>query len=449
MVINTKKKHKKKNFIYIFLVLIILLGTFFYFKNDNPEVINKTINKVIFHKLDCTIIYKNNESFTCMKNENDAIYQFNKKIEYNQNENVEIKYTGSLDDTKKYQDITIHSIKRINFQNSYSENVNTLLNNMTPEEKIGQLLLVRVPQKDKIKVINQYHLGGYIIFRRDLMDKDADELKKYIQDFQNEAKIPLLIAIDEEGGLVSRLSTNPKLVKEPYKSSQELYELGGYDLIKEDQINKSKYLNDLGINVNLSPVADTCTNKDAYIYERSFGKNAKETAKFVETIYETQTKEVSYVLKHFPGYGNNVDTHSGISTDNRSLKELKENDFLPFQTGIKNGAMAILVAHNIMTEIDDKPASLSINIHNILRNDLNFNGIIITDDLSMDAIKEYETVSPYVDAVLSGNNIIIVTDFIDAYNDILKAYNEGIISDELLNHLVAKVLWFKEQKGLI
>lgn len=195
--------------------------------------------------------------------------------------------------------------------------------------------------------------------------------------------------------------------------------------------------------MNLAPVADISTDPTSFIYERSFGKNKNETAKYIETVLKNQSNDVSYVLKHFPGYSNNLDTHKGLAIDNRPYKIIKNNDFLPFKVGIKNGANAIMVSHNIITSIDNKPATLSRNIHNILRNELNFNGIIITDDMSMGAIKKYNTNTPYIDSVLAGNNVIIVTDYIDAYEEIYNAVIEDKITEELISKLVLKTLQFK------
>ena len=145
----------------------------------------------------------------------------------------------------------------------------------------------------------------------------------------------------------------------------------------------------MGINLNLSPVADITTNKNSYIYDRSFGKDKYKTAEYIKNVLSTQSNNLSYVLKHFPGYSDNLDTHTNIAIDNRLYKTIKNNDFIPFKVGIENGANAIMVSHNIVSNIDNKPSSLSRKIHNILRNELNFKGIILTDDLSMNAIKKY------------------------------------------------------------
>ena len=164
------------------------------------------------------------------------------------------------------------------------------------------------------------------------------------------------------------------------------------ELIKSDTKEKCRLLSSLGINLNFAPVADISSDPADYMYPRTFGISAEETCKYVETNVVSVMKEngIGSVLKHFPGYGNNSDTQTGVAVDERSLKSLRENDFLPFESGIEAGAEVVLVSHNIVRSIDgEHPASLSLQVHNILRDEIGFSGLIITDDLYMDAIREY------------------------------------------------------------
>lgn len=235
-----------------------------------------------------------------------------------------------------------------------------------------------------------------------------------------------------------------------FKSSQELYNEGGFELIKNDTIQKNNLLYELGINVNLAPVADISTNENDYIYSRSFGKDALETSKYIKTVISaSKSTNVSNVLKHFPGYGSNLDTHTGISIDNRTIEDFRNNDFLPFKSGIEEGAEAILVSHNIITNIENIPASLSKNVHNILRNELNFTGIIMTDDLAMSAIKNYVNDSPSVMALKAGNDLIIITDYLTGINDIKEALKNGNLEESLIDKAVLRVLSWKYYKGLL
>lgn len=320
---------------------------------------------------------------------------------------------------------------------------------MTLDEKIGQLFLVRYPSGNEAEILKQYKFGGYLFFEKDFKGKTEEEIKEEIANLQNISNIPILTAIDEEGGKVVRASSNSNLREEKFKSASELYTLGGFDKIKEDTIQKSEFLYNLGVNLNLAPVVDVCTNPNDYMYERSFKQDANLTAKYAETVINaSKNGKVSYVLKHFPGYGNNTDTHKGISVDNRTYEDIMQNDILPFVSGIEAGAEAILMSHNIVTSIDpNNPVSLSLHLHEILRKDLGFTGIIITDDLYMGAVSTDE--EAVVKAILAKNNLIIVTDYEKSINDIKKAIQEGKINEDLIDKLAVEVLAWKCYKGMM
>lgn len=332
-----------------------------------------------------------------------------------------------------------------------TDKITKMLDNMSVEEKVGQMFMVRVPKENADKRVSEYHLGGYIMFGRDFDNKTKEEVINNIASWQSEADIPMLIGVDEEGGTVNRISTNTEFRSEPFKSSQELYAEGGFDLIYEDTITKANFLKELGINVNFAPVVDVSTNPDDYIYKRSFGKNANLTSEYAEVVVRTMKESnIASVLKHFPGYGNNADTHTGIAIDNRTLESFKENDFLPFEAGIKAGANIILVSHNIVTSMDpDNPASLSTRVHEILRNDLGFDGVIITDDLYMDAISKNYDSSVAVLAILAGNDLICTTDFESQILEVIAAVEDGTISIDRINESVRRILELKLELNLI
>ena len=298
-----------------------------------------------YKQIEGNIINITNNTFTILTNKG-TIYTFNKPNNFNNiiNDNIKIKYENKISDFRNIQNITIKKIENIpyikynqsNLFKNYYIKATEKVKNMTTEEKIGQLLLVRVPEKEKIETIKKYNVGGYILFGRDVANKTKEELIKEIQDYQQNSKIGLLIAIDEEGGTVTRLSQNKKIISSPFLSSQELYKINGFDEIKKDTIEKNKILYELGINLNLAPVADVTTNEKAYMYKRSFGQNAPLTSEYIKTVIENTDYKVSYTLKHFPGYGNNVDTHKGIAIDERTYENFINNDFKPFIEGIKN-----------------------------------------------------------------------------------------------------------------
>lgn len=325
------------------------------------------------------------------------------------------------------------------------------LQKMSLDEKIGQLFLVRYPDNEQTAVSDliKYNFGGFVFFARDFKDKSADRVKSMINTAQKNANIPLLTAVDEEGGTVVRISSNPLLASEKFKSSQELYNSGGLELIKDDTIKKSKLLSELGLNLNLAPVVDVATNSSAYMYNRSLGQSTSITSDFAKTVIESSKGGgVSYTLKHFPGYGNNSDTHTTGSVDNRSFDDILKNDLPPFKSGIEVGAEAVLVSHNTVNSIDpDNPASLSKSVHNLLRNELSFTGVIITDDLAMGAVSSID--NAVVKAILAGNDLIITTDYKNDISSVKKAIENGNISEDFINRIAFKILSWKYYKGLM
>lgn len=335
---------------------------------------------------------------------------------------------------------------------SIDEKAQQLLSNMTLEEKVGQMFIARCPEENAIEKLKKYNLGGYILFARDFSDKTKDEVTKNVQSYQKAAKVPLLIGVDEEGGKVNRISINRKLRAVPFWSSQALYKEGGFELIKSDTEEKCGLLRSLGVNLNFAPVCDVSQDSNDFIYERSFGKDAKQTAEYVRTVVEVMKKErMGSVLKHFPGYGNNTDTHTGIAYDKRPYNTFKDNDFIPFLAGIDAEANVVLVSHNIVECMDSEyPASLSAKVHKILRTELNFNGVVITDDLFMDGVRDFASdTETAVLAVQAGNDLLCCTDFEIQVPAVMKAIDEGEISEERINESVLRILKLKIALGVI
>lgn len=275
---------------------------------------------------------------------------------------------------------------------------------------------------------------------------------KKLQECQNASKIKLVLGVDEEGGTVVRASAYKAFRSSKFLSPQALWKEGGLALVLEDSTEKSNLLKSIGLNMNLAPVADVPTTSSSFIYKRSYGRGAEETADYVAELIKTMNNDgMISVMKHFPGYGDNVDTHTGIAIDKRIYDVFENSDFLPFISGIEAGGPCILVSHNIVESMDaTKPASLSKPVHDILRNDLNFSGIIMTDDLAMDAVKSYaENGEAAVQAVLAGNDIIISSNFKEEKHQILNAIQQGKISEEQINGAVKRILAWKYMYKII
>lgn len=314
---------------------------------------------------------------------------------------------------------------------------------MTAEEKAAQLLLVRC-EPDMSGIIER-GAGGIVMFARDFEDLTRDEVIEKIEGFQKDADIPLIIATDEEGGTVVRVSSNPYLRHEPFESPAYYYRSGGMDGLINAAAERSELLAELGVNMNLAPVADVSTDPDDFIYKRSLGEDAETTAQYVaEAVKAAKRSGIASCLKHFPGYGSNADTHTGSAVDTRPFDEFVNKDFLPFEAGIAEGAEAVLVSHNIVTCMDKElPASLSPSVHNVLRTNLKYNGLVITDDMDMDAVGTYE--EAYIKAVNAGNDMLIVSDFEKALNEITGGINDGSISESTVNTAVERIMRVKSE----
>lgn len=327
-----------------------------------------------------------------------------------------------------------------------------ILSGMSLEEKVGQMLIARCPTENAAGSAKEFHLGGYILFARDFQDTTPEQAAAEIQSYQDAADIPLLIAVDEEGGTVTRVSQFPAFRDAPFPSSQELYATGGLNAIREDTVEKCQLLKSLGINVNFAPVCDISESPDDFIYKRSFGRDAVQTSEFIQTVVDVmQEQGVASTLKHFPGYGNNADTHTGIAYDNRPYETFESSDFLPFQAGIDSGAELVLVSHNIVNCMDGmNPASLSPGVHQILRNDLHFSGVIVTDDLSMEGVLQFAGgTQAAVLAVQAGNDLLCSSDFASHYNAILEAVRNGDIQESQIDESVLRILNLKIKLGLL
>lgn len=326
------------------------------------------------------------------------------------------------------------------------------VDNLTLKEQVAQMFFARCPSSGAVEEIKRYAPGGYILFARDFEKQTPSSIKKIIQEYQNASSVPMLIGVDEEGGTVVRISKFPAFRSAPFSSPAEIYASGGTTALRRDAKEKDQLLKSLGININLAPVCDVTTNPDDYIYRRTLGKEAKETAEGIKAIVDQMTADrMGAVLKHFPGYGGNVDTHTGIAIDDRSLDSFRQNDYLPFIAGIKAGAGGVLVNHNIINSMDaSRPATLSPAVHAILRNELNFQGVIMTDDLSMSAITKYTNgKNAAVSAVLAGNDLLISSDFVNQYHAVLAAVQEGTIPQTQIRSSVIRIVQWKIWLGLI
>ncbi|NLD19441.1 MAG: beta-hexosaminidase [Clostridiales bacterium] len=331
--------------------------------------------------------------------------------------------------------------------------VEALLDDMTIEEKAGQLFMgcfyTTVPSPETVK---KYNLGMALFFGKSFTGATPNSILTGIKAIQASSKIELMFAVDEEGGPVNRVSLYPAFRSSEFRAPRDIYTQGGMEAIVSDIHEKNALLSSIGINLNLAPVCDISTVSSDFMYSRSLGQNAAVTSQYAaESVMAYRDDNMGCSLKHFPGYGNVADTHNGFAVDNRSLEQLHEVDMKPFEAGIRAGAPSVLVSHNIVSAIDGNlPASLSPRIHRILREDMDFKGVIITDDLSMGAIADYFPKSGgAVEAIMAGNDVLCTGEYKKQYPAVLAAVADGTISEDRIDQSVRRVLRWKIELGLI
>lgn len=322
-----------------------------------------------------------------------------------------------------------------------------LLGDMSLEERAAQVFLGRLP----LQGTPQRPLGGYVLYAENVAGKTPAVLKTELEALQTTAKLPLLFAVDEEGGTVNRLSTYTAFRAAPFPSPMSLYHDGGWLAVQTDTLEKCSLLRELGIQVNLAPVADVCS-PGTYMYPRSFGADAALTEQYVtEVVRGYESAGMGCVLKHFPGYGDNADTHTGTARDSRSLEELAGRDLRPFATGIAAGADCVLLSHNVVAALDPAlPASLSPSVYAYLRDNMGFRGVAMTDDLGMGAVRAFaDGGEAAVQALRAGCDLICSGSCEREIAAVIVAVRQGTLSEQRLNEAVQRVLCWKVKLGIV
>lgn len=329
------------------------------------------------------------------------------------------------------------------------------LKSMSLDEKIGQLLIVGFEgteiNEQTEKMIKDYHISGFILFERNISNgENTLELINSIKKLNKENKVPLFISIDEEGGNVSRLPKEfIKLPKawEIGKANNEEYSYKIGELIGER-------LQALGFNLNFAPVLDINSNpNNPVIGKRAFGSTIDVVKKHgIQTMEGIKSKNIIPVIKHFPGHGDtNIDSHIDLPTINKNLEELEKLEFAPFDKAIERGADMVMTSHILFRKIDkNNPATFSKEIiTNILRERLKFNGVIITDDMTMGGLKNYNIIDASVKALKADCDIILVCHGYENQVKIIEGIKEEVkganISEKEIDKKVYRILKLKEK----
>ena len=342
------------------------------------------------------------------------------------------------------------------------DTISEAIEHMTVEEKVGQMIMMdfrknpddsgmTVLSEDVAQKIADYHLGGVILFAENL--DTAEQTKQLVADMQKAADMPLLIGIDEEGGMVSRLDKS----QIPHTSIPNAKDMNG-DTAQAEAAGKEigSVLSELGINVDFAPIADIHTNpENTVIGDRAYGTDAQTVSDMAAAFTKgLESEGVSATAKHFPGHGDTgTDSHDGMAVSEHDLQRLQEVEFVPFRRLAEEGIDLMMVGHITMPNVTDDglPASLSKEAIDSLREELDYEGIVITDAMNMGAIVEYyPDGEAAVKAVEAGVDIVLMpADLDDAYNSLCEAVQTGEISENRLDESVERILSLKYDKGML
>lgn len=341
---------------------------------------------------------------------------------------------------------------------------------MTDEEKVGQLFTVNLEQLDATKGeyfehkkitktmkenLQKYPVGGVILFSRNIWNRK--QTKKLIRKLQKNAALPMFISVDEEGGDVARIGNNPKMKTDTFPTMEEIGKTQDADYVYYMASTIARQIRKLGFNVDFAPVADVKTSEmNSEIGNRSFGDDPKKVAEFVSAYVKgLESENICSTLKHFPGQGSSSgDTHQGSVDIDSSISKLRKIDFVPFVSGIEAGTDFVMVSHISVSRVTEtsEPASVSkLIMTTILREELDYSGLIVTDAFDMACITDkYSPAEAAVKSFHAGADIILMPeDLPEAYDAILSNVKSGKITEKRLNDTVQRILKLKFQKGIM
>lgn len=334
------------------------------------------------------------------------------------------------------------------------------LEELTLREKIGQMFMVGMPgtEIDDItrQLITKYKIGGVILYRKNILSLEHFvHLLNSLRELNKNNKVPLIIGIDQEGGRVNRMPSKiDNLV-----NAKQIASVGGADLCYKSGKVLGKMLKEFNINMNFAPVLDIGGFRDSHpLGNRCLGENAEEVSKNGIALMDgIKYNNVISTIKHFPGHGaSRIDSHIFMPTVYKSVKRLKNEDMLPFINAIKSGADSIMVGHLLIADVNSiYPASLSERvITKILRKDLGYNGLVITDDLSMKGITLlFGITHASMKAISAGADMVMINkehkSKIRIMENLLKVCKKNNrFTSARINESVKRILDLKEKYGV-
>ncbi|MGG6311721.1 beta-N-acetylhexosaminidase [Paenibacillus macerans] len=340
-----------------------------------------------------------------------------------------------------------------------SDPVAELLGKLNTAEKIGQLVLVGMdgtePDGATRSLIEDDHVGGFIFYKDNIKDaKQALSLFNGLKAANRSQPVPLFLSVDEEGGRVSRMPG--ELTKLP--TAREIGDTGSVELAGRIGGVIGGELSGFGLNLDFAPVLDVNSNpENPVIGDRAFGTKPEVVSRMgIAVMKGIRDQGVIPVVKHFPGHGDtSVDSHLGLPVVEHGLDRLRKLELVPFKQAIRDGADVVMIAHLLMPKLDpEHPASFSkAVIHDLLREELGFGGMVISDDMTMGAIAEhYDIGEAAVQFVQAGGNIVLVGHDYAKERQVLQALADAVksgeITAEMLDERVYGVLKLKEKYAL-
>ena len=316
---------------------------------------------------------------------------------------------------------------------------------VTPEAITGVNTAIQAGDGTKT-ALEKYAVGGLIYFKKNIQSKE--QIVEMISNSKAYSKYPLFIGVDEEGGKVNRVADAG--LAQAVASAADIGATGDANNAYQAGVQIGMYLSELGFNVNFAPVADIANVPDSVVKDRSYGFDRETVAPFVTSMMTgLQENGVTACLKHFPGIGSTTaDTHTGLASTDRNVDEFRDQEFTVFQAGIDAGARMIMVGHiNVpMLDNDNNPASMSKTvITDMLRGELGYDGVIITDALNMSAIAEYySSEQAAILALKAGCDMILMPEnFLQAYAGVMTAVADGTISEQRINDSLKRIYRIK------
>lgn len=401
----------------------------------------------------------------CFSNRGASPKEEHKETEGTTKENVKTTEKTEKDTEKKTNITQSQELDEVTLDGL----TNDIVGNMTLKQKLGQMFIVNIDllepadgasydyqeiSSTMLDALKKYPVGGVIFFSKNLVDRK--QTKTFIRNLQGVSPIPMFMAVDEEGGTVSRLGSIPAMKVKDFGDMNKIGAAGDSKKAEEVGDTLGKQLHQLGFNLNFAPVADVYANPKSGMKERCFSADKEVVAKMVKSeVKAMQKQNVSATLKHFPGIGGSAgDTHLDTGYCSKTIKQLRNKDFIPFQAGIDAGVDCVMISHIVLNKVQEteEPSSVSrLVVHDILREELGFQNIVLTDAFNMKAItNNYSSAQAAVAAVTAGVDIVLMPeDLGEAYNGLRAAVKEGTISEKRIDQSVKRIIRTKLSRGVI